>query len=82
MAEMLQPADGMSAAPSVALRVSQTTMTPPNAKTPQHVSEDELLSPIGKISWSLLAPTLVSAALLAVLFSRIITENWLFILCL
>jgi len=63
--------------------MGQSTATPPNARTPQrHVSEDELLSPVGKINWSLLAPTLVSTAVVVLLFTRIvtlgtITVNWL-----
>jgi phosphonate transport system permease protein len=83
MAETLRPADGLGTTTSVVTGVAPDAVRPPKSRAPQrNVSEGELLRPWGTINWSLLVPALVGAALLVVLFARIvtlslITVNWL-----
>jgi phosphonate transport system permease protein len=82
MAEMSQ-ADGGLASPTSIIQLAETGTIPPTSRTPQqNVSENELLSPLGTINWSLLAPTLASAVLLVLLFTGVLTlwqfnVNWL-----
>jgi phosphonate transport system permease protein len=82
MAEMLQPAGGLSSPTSI-IQLAETGTIPPTSRTPQqNVSENDLLSPLGTINWSLLAPTLVAAVLLVLLFTGVVTlwqfnVNWL-----
>jgi phosphonate transport system permease protein len=82
MTEMLQPAGGLGASGSI-IQLAETGTIPPTSRTPkQNVSENELLSPFGTINWSLLAPTMVSAVLLVLLFTDVVslpqfTVKWL-----